>query len=76
MLVAMLGLVFLFENAGDFSSGAKQEQANASCSKACHLGDFAVGVVFCVGQPEQLAVVGTHTGQRGLEESCGVHLLR
>ena len=65
----------LLEDAGDLSSGAKQEKTDAGCCEPSHLRDFAVRVVFRMGQPEQLAVTGTHTRQRGLEEGRRVHLL-
>lgn len=65
----------LLEDAGDLSSGAKQEKTDAGCCEPSHLRDFAVRVVFRMGQPEQLSIARAHTCERGLEEGCGVHLL-
>jgi hypothetical protein len=37
------------QDAGDFSSGAEEQQADAGSCETGDLGDFAVGVVFGMG---------------------------
>jgi hypothetical protein len=51
MLALMLEYPWMLEEAGDFSSGSKQEQPDAGRCQACDLGYLAVGVVFRVRQP-------------------------
>jgi hypothetical protein len=44
-------LALLLQDAGDFSSGSKQQQTDTGHCEACDLSDLAMGVVFSVGQP-------------------------
>ncbi len=60
--------MLLLDHARDLSTGAEEEETDAGDSEACNLCDLAVGVVFGVGEPEELTVAGTHAGHGGAED--------